>query len=86
MDWRSKQRQGLSTHTIYPNTIRVNPTLLLQDWLKDHIRRGHNYTKEETDELMAKIKLDANMNGGDALLSPPAGLAISPALPTVSAV
>ena len=67
----------------------INPTLMLQDWLKDHIRRGHNYTKEETDELMAKIKLDANMNGGEALLSPPAGLAIShdvPALPTVSAV
>jgi len=34
------------------------------DWLKDHIRRGHNYSKEETDELMAKIKPDNNMNLG----------------------
>lgn len=28
------------------------------DWLKDHVRRGHGYTKEATDELLAKMKLD----------------------------
>jgi len=27
------------------------------DWLKDHIRRGHGYTKEATDSLMDKLKL-----------------------------
>ena len=26
------------------------------DWLKDHIRRGHGYTKELTDKLMATLK------------------------------
>ena len=26
------------------------------DWLKDHIRRGHGYTKELTDQLMATIR------------------------------
>ena len=25
------------------------------DWLKDHIRRGHGYTKEATDDLLAKL-------------------------------
>ena len=25
------------------------------DWLKDHIRRGHGYTKEATDELLSKM-------------------------------
>eukprot|EP00088_Acartia_fossae_P019146 TRINITY_DN2111_c0_g1_i2.p1 TRINITY_DN2111_c0_g1~~TRINITY_DN2111_c0_g1_i2.p1 ORF type:complete len:414 (+),score=125.19 TRINITY_DN2111_c0_g1_i2:129-1370(+) len=34
------------------------------DWLKDHIRRGHNYSKEETDDLMSKMKVDSNMNVG----------------------
>ena len=29
------------------------------DWLKDHVRRGHGYTKEATDELLAKMKLDS---------------------------
>jgi len=47
------------------------------DWLKDHIRRGHNYTKEETDELMSKIKSsDSNMNigcGNDAIVITDAG-------------
>ena len=38
------------------------------DWLKDHIRRGHGYTKEDTDELMSKIKLDNNMNGGQIMI------------------
>jgi len=28
------------------------------DWLKDHVRRGHGYTKEATDELLAKLKVD----------------------------
>jgi len=87
-------KKNLSRHVRDQHTVErprsicpiCQKTYKTQDWLKDHIRRGHNYTKEETDELMAKIKLDANMNGGDALLSPPAGLAISPALPTVSAV
>jgi len=27
------------------------------DWLKDHIRRGHGYTKEATDELLSKLNL-----------------------------
>jgi len=26
------------------------------DWLKDHIRRGHNYSKEETAEIMVKLQ------------------------------
>ena len=29
------------------------------DWLKDHVRRGHGYTKEATDELLARLKLDS---------------------------
>lgn len=28
------------------------------DWLKDHIRRGHGYTKEATDELIATLTKD----------------------------
>ena len=27
-----------------------------QDWLKDHIRRGHGYTKELTDQVMASLE------------------------------
>jgi len=27
------------------------------DWLKDHIRRGHGYTKEATDDLLSKMVL-----------------------------
>merc|ERR1711936_1226448 len=27
------------------------------DWLKDHVRRGHGYTKEATDELLSKLNL-----------------------------
>jgi len=51
-------------------------TFKIGDWLKDHIRRGHNYSKKETDELLAKIKPDNNMNlgcgggGGDSNLGP----------------
>lgn len=32
------------------------------DWLKDHIRRGHGYTKELTDQLMASIKTTPTKN------------------------
>ena len=30
------------------------------DWLKDHIRRGHGYTKEDTDDLLAKLSSGKN--------------------------
>ena len=29
-------------------------TFKVMDWLKDHIRRGHNYTKQQMDELILK--------------------------------
>jgi len=32
------------------------------DWLKDHIRRGHGYTKELTDQLMSSIKTTPTKN------------------------
>jgi len=32
------------------------------DWLKDHIRRGHGYTKELTDQLMASLKTTPTKN------------------------
>jgi len=32
------------------------------DWLKDHIRRGHGYTKELTDQLMSSIKTSPTKN------------------------
>jgi len=35
------------------------------DWLKDHIRRGHGYTKEATDDLLSK------MSESDSIKSPP---------------
>ena len=33
---------------------------LFQALLKDHIRRGHGYTKELTDQLMATLKTQTN--------------------------
>jgi len=38
------------------------------DWLKDHIRRGHGYTKEATDELIAKLNIKHDF--GHQLQSP----------------
>eukprot|EP00092_Neocalanus_flemingeri_P014025 GFUD01015131.1.p1 GENE.GFUD01015131.1~~GFUD01015131.1.p1 ORF type:complete len:368 (-),score=52.11 GFUD01015131.1:370-1473(-) len=38
------------------------------DWLKDHIRRGHGYTKEATDDLIAKLNLKHDI--GNKLKSP----------------
>jgi len=38
------------------------------DWLKDHIRRGHGYTKEATDDLIAKLNLKHDI--GSKLKSP----------------
>jgi len=35
------------------------------DWLKDHIRRGHGYTKEATDDLLSQMALS------DSIKSPP---------------
>jgi len=32
------------------------------DWLKDHIRRGHGYTKELTDQLMSSLKSSPTKN------------------------
>ena len=32
------------------------------DWLKDHIRRGHGYTKELTDKLMASLKTPTKLS------------------------
>ena len=43
------------------------------DWLKDHIRRGHGYSKEATDEVMAMVKAEhqgdcgSNSNGSSEL-------------------
>merc|ERR1712233_235786 len=37
------------------------------DWLKDHIRRGHGYTKEATDELIATL---TKTDFGNKLSSP----------------
>jgi len=47
------------------------------DWLKDHIRRGHGYSKDATDEVMAKVKAEQEGGGGNlgsqesAAVSPP---------------
>lgn len=38
------------------------------DWLKDHIRRGHGYTKEATDDLISKLNLKPDF--GNKLKSP----------------
>merc|ERR1712147_393132 len=38
------------------------------DWLKDHIRRGHGYTKEATDDLISKLNLKPDI--GNKLKSP----------------
>lgn len=67
-------KKNLSRHVRDQHTVErprsicpvCQKTYKTQDWLKDHIRRGHGYTKEDTDELMSKIKLDNNMNGGEA--------------------
>jgi len=73
-------KKNLSRHVRDQHTLErprsvcpiCQKTYKTSDWLKDHIRRGHGYTKEDTDELMAKIKLDANMNvgSGDTTSSP----------------
>jgi len=39
-----------------------------KDWLKDHIRRGHGYTKEATDDLIGKLNLGSDI--GNKLKSP----------------
>ena len=40
------------------------------DWLKDHIRRGHGYTKELTDKLMASLKTPTNESQDQDVLKP----------------
>jgi len=51
------------------------------DWLKDHIRRGHGYTKEATDDLLAKLgKID--MKAKSPSITP---IKASPATPAPSA-
>jgi len=66
-------KKNLSRHIRDQHTVErprsvcpiCSKTYKTADWLKDHIRRGHGYTKEDTDDLMSKIKLDNNMNLGD---------------------
>jgi len=53
------------------------------DWLKDHIRRGHGYTKEATDELLAKLKLDSRTKSPS--ISPVKKAAAPPAVTAVTA-
>ena len=72
-------KKNLSRHVRDQHTIErprsicpvCQKTYKTQDWLKDHIRRGHGYSKEDTDELMAKIRLDGNMNQGDLVSAGP---------------
>jgi len=47
------------------------------DWLKDHIRRGHGYTKEATDDLLSKMvtvleeeEEDVGVGNGNKIKSP----------------
>ena len=45
------------------------------DWLKDHIRRGHGYTKEATDDLLSKMVMveedeDVDVGNGNKIKSP----------------
>jgi hypothetical protein len=40
------------------------------DWLKDHIRRGHGYSKDATDEVMALVKAQQEGRGGGNISSP----------------
>lgn len=59
-------------------------TYKTQDWLKDHVRRGHGYTKAETDELMAKIKAGTYYNVPPASPHKDEGQPMSPASSTAS--
>merc|ERR1719291_753058 len=47
-------------HTATPKPRSLCPlcqkSYKTSDWLKDHIRRGHGYTKELTDQVMATLK------------------------------
>ena len=47
-------------HTATPKPRSLCPlcqkSYKTQDWLKDHIRRGHGYTKELTDQVMASLE------------------------------
>ena len=51
------------------------------DWLKDHIRRGHGYTKEATDELLAALG-KPDMKAKSPSITP---VKATPAPPTPSA-
>merc|ERR1711902_442523 len=55
------------------------------DWLKDHIRRGHGYTKEATDELLSKMVVEEEDDGlGNKIKSPassPLKISSQPAQP-----
>ena len=48
------------------------------DWLKDHIRRGHGYTKEATDDLLSQM----NNSESDKIKSPPSSPLKLPSQPT----
>ena len=50
------------------------------DWLKDHIRRGHGYTKELTDRLMATLKTPAKTKTALMRESPAQGGKVPPLL------
>jgi len=51
-------------HTATPKPRSLCPlcqkSYKTQDWLKDHIRRGHGYTKELTDQVMASLETKSN--------------------------
>ena len=50
------------------------------DWLKDHIRRGHGYTKELTDRLMSTLKTPAKTKTAIMRESPAHGGKVPPLL------
>ena len=57
-------------HTATPKPRSLCPlcqkSYKTQDWLKDHIRRGHGYTKELTDQVMASLETNSNSTNSES--------------------
>merc|ERR1719361_2264442 len=59
-------------HTATPKPRSLCPlcqkSYKTQDWLKDHIRRGHGYTKELTDQVMASLETNSNSTNSESCM------------------
>ena len=57
-------------HTATPKPRSLCPlcqkSYKTSDWLKDHIRRGHGYTKELTDQVMASLETKSNTTNSES--------------------